>query len=134
MAENLIHKGLADHRVNDDREFFKITVKEAIQHVREICKELLATNLDEKSAEEIDKKNTEEIIENLINKKADILSRSKSKAKVNNSRTSRISFVEKLYFICQRCGYQYSVTLRRNEYFSICPNCYNKNAANIVWD
>jgi hypothetical protein len=44
LVENLVHEKLNAFRVSEDREFFKMPLKEAIQIVAEICKNFIIHN------------------------------------------------------------------------------------------
>jgi hypothetical protein len=121
-VEQKVHKALKDK--NENKEWFRCTVSEAIKKIKEIAGDdlLLEEGGESENIEVIpvvsqnDPINTEEVDSMPF----------ESKGHLNFS-------VQRVQQACSVCRKQYSVTLTRYEKDTICPHCHKMDSTNIIW-
>ncbi len=108
LVESRIHQRLKDFRINPEREFFRLPLKDAISAVREVVNEMDATWPDTEKFELLGQDNLQEKIQGFV-------------------------LVKGISIVCPHCGKSYSVTFRRYEHYSVCPFCLGRHKVAIYW-
>ena len=127
-AETVIHQRLKDYRVNQDREFFCLPLKEAIRSVSALAEEL---NAKEKIKAEMAAAEQSAAIK--IEEEAQ--RREKTRADQFRARRfpPRVQSVQLSKILCSYCSTAFKVTLRRGERATTCPACRKLNSVSVPW-
>jgi T5orf172 domain len=112
-AERAIHEQLEPHRFSKDREVFKLTVKEAIKHVAEVCSQF-----------------PEEFPETVS---AETLHHELQSRDVGSKAHFGLRFTKYVRVRCSNCSTEYSVTMRRYELGAACPQCLGYQHVVVEW-
>jgi len=125
-VERLLHEKFAAVRVNPSREFFRVTVHEAVRAAIE-----LATPYRIGEGE----------VAAPVRPTTHQAARPQTSASARTHRTppagaarGRLKFTVSLRPTCPKCGTVYAITLRRYEYHVRCPACFGLDAAGVDWD
>ncbi len=127
-AEAIIHQRLKDYRVNQDREFFCIPLKNAIRAVSILAEELNAQ-------ERVQAEKVAAELATAAKKAEELQHLEKLRAEQRRAKRfpPRVLTVQEVKIFCSRCSRLFSVTLRRGESAAACPTCRNLNSASVSW-
>jgi len=127
-AERQIHQTLQNHRINRRREFFKLTLKEAIHWVADICDEYPPLDefqpVSDKAA--LKEKSTGEW------PRISVRSYDRA-ARPKRPRRPSVKGVEYVCVCCVGCERNYSVTVHCLELGTTCPFCHRHQDVSVKW-
>jgi hypothetical protein len=97
-AETQVHDLLKSFRINSDREFFALPLKQAIKSIEPLCEFFRVDG-----------------------------------SSLNTGRSRPGFFTCTAAIVCDKCGRQYTVTLRRFEAAVTCPRCRHRQEYDVEW-
>ena len=121
-VERLLHEKFAAVRVNPSREFFRVTVHDAVRAAIDLATPYRIA--EGQVAPPVERPPVS----------ADVRARWRGPGARGGAPRSQLKFTVSLRPTCPKCRRQYAITLRRYEYHVRCPECFGLDAAAVDWD
>src|SRR5205814_12186 len=128
-AERIIHERLDAHRFNQDREFFRIPVKDAIRAVAALAGEF--QKRDQLTAEAALRAAEAAAAEMAANNRP--VNPPPAKLRQWGVSPPGVPIVIASEVACPRCSTRYTITLKRGEFQAACPSCRSIATLAIKW-